>query len=391
MTDNIVNCIKEVLSSHSIHDYTSFDPTFIEYFVSNIENNSESNEDLLDMLIALCPELLNKTEEIRLQILNEMIIFIKNTDTKSLSTSSIDLPQHSQLTNKSEREINTLNAQIKLIELEISLIITDLKLYFQSNNITSSSSTFENANMRNLLEMVVSQSDNAEFLSDIVSQYFTITTRDSRVINGIIKLLKSRKTLNSYLIDSMNQSNTSTTMSSDSTHNSDLLELYTLYPTIKEDLIQYVFLHICANNKVFTITKLSDCLNNPEALDTMTTLKQTYDEKIQYKKQTEYNTQQRIKANIAKQYSEEKEIIIYKNADTNTSKKKGGASSALTPRAQAQVLSSVQVGGGGGSQKVRYRDGEIVTYTGEKVSHCYMLYLYAVWYSRVYRVCDHIV
>ena len=377
MTESIVNCIKEVLSSHGIYDYTSFDPTFLEYFISNIENSSESNEDVLDMLIALCPELLNKTEEIRLQILNEIINFIKNIDTKSLSTTSLDLPQNSQLTNKTDKEIAALNAQIKLTELEIGLIINDLKTYFQSNNITSSSSsTFEYANMRNLLVMVVSQSDNAEFLSDIVSQYFTITTRDSRVINGVVKILKSRKTLNSYLIDSMNQSNTTTTMTSDSPHNSDLSELYAQYPTIKEDLIQHIFLHICANNKSLTITKLSDCLNNPEALDTMTALKQTYDNKIQSKKLTEYNTQQRIKANIAKQYNEEKEIIIYKNADTSTGRKKGSTSSSiLTQRTQAQVLSSVQVGGGGCNQKVRYRDGEIVTYTGEKVSHCYMMYI----------------
>ena len=111
MTESIVNCIKEVLSSHGIYDYTSFDPTFLEYFISNIENSSESNEDVLDMLIALCPELLNKTEEIRLQILNEIINFIKNIDTKSLSTTSLDLPQNSQLTNKTDKEIAALNAQ----------------------------------------------------------------------------------------------------------------------------------------------------------------------------------------------------------------------------------------------------------------------------------------
>jgi len=382
--DQKFNQIKKVLFNEGIQDFSGFDVTFIEFFITSILDDSLSKSELFDMLQALCSETADFTENKKVIVLECIIQSVKNDPlllveennsientkpaTSKHSSSNINEVNPPSCTSKVENKASlSLDATSQLAGFEVAVLTTQLKSIFKDSNIRMTNS-FDAESIMTLIGLV-KETDNRELIIDIVCQFFPSTIGNIYVQEQIIKTLKSSKVISSSSSSSNNKSSSSTTttgkvsssrketeevasnelddFSTDSIEDTTVMEnLKNQVPHIDDDIIRYVYKIISAYNFKVALKVLST--NDISELASLTS---EYKMKLVEEKKEQNRENTRIKALVTKNYSE--------TQDLPSIDEKG----KLIKRPAVIFMSTV----GGGNQKIRYRDGMVVTNRGEKV------------------------
>ena len=376
--DQKFNHIKKILSNEGIHDFSGFDVTFIEFFIASILEDSLSKSELFDMLQALCPDTANFTENKKENVLNSIIQSVKNsevefpvvieneTPTSKLST---NIPKTTTTTTTTKKTSSTssstssLDATSQLAGFEVSVLTTQLKSIFKDSN-TRITNSFDVESITTLI-CLVKETDNRELIIDIVCQFFPSTIGNTYVQEQIIKTLKSSKVIassGSHSNSTNNNGHSGKLPSSSVAATEGILDDFTtdsiedtvimeslknqVPQIIDDDIIRYVYKIVSAYNskqalKVLSTTDISELAS----LTSEYKMKRVEEKKEQNRENT------RIKALVTKNYSETQDLPSF---DEN---------GKLIKRPAIIFMSTV----GGGNQKVRYRDGMVVSNRGEKV------------------------
>lgn len=357
------NHIKKILSNGGINDFSGFDVTFVEFFISSILDESLSRPELFDMLQALCPETEEFAEEKKQHVLDSILQSIKNTEvvdtienelpTKvssnipEIKTSATNVIKPSEVKESSSDVVNQLAAY------EVSILTTQLKAIFNDSN-TRITSSFDTDSIMTLVGLV-KETNNQEIIVDIICQFFPSTIGNTYVQGQIIKTLKSSKAITTSS-GSVNSSKASASKGAtdeidefeiDTTEEKvDMESLKNQFPHIDDDVIRYVFKILCAFNPKQALKVLST--NDLDELESLTNEHKL--KRLEQKKEQSRETS-RIKALVTKNFSETQDLPT---VDEN---------GKLIKRPAIVFMSTV----GGGNQKTRYRDGVVVTHRGEKV------------------------
>jgi hypothetical protein len=178
-----------ILKAKGVSDFSSFDETFVDYFLSSLFDESIADEDLIDMLKAICPTMSipdddthEFIEEVRMQL-----SYVSDASTKSLLSVASNNGDHEAF----QGQVIANEVVDKLVEFEINMISSQFKSMLQKANIAHFSS-FDPTIMLDLMESI-QQAPNQSFSFSLLIQYFPPLEGNEILLGNLVKLLNSAK------------------------------------------------------------------------------------------------------------------------------------------------------------------------------------------------------